>query len=113
MRDSAVAFHGGQSMRCRTKLLEGFWLLIGALIAGSTFCYTTAAQNTATIPRRRFEGSLPALHSEGVDRMKHLSPGTGWAMVGGRLFWTIDDGTTGTEITPKATTMKIFFPFFF
>ena len=40
-----------------------------------------------------------------VRAIKMLAPGTGWALKGGRLYWTSRDGGSWNNITPPAPAM--------
>ena len=42
----------------------------------------------------------PAIRYEGVTGMGLLAPRIGWAMLGGHLIWTTDNGGTWADITP-------------
>lgn len=59
------------------------------------------------------QGTLGAQTVGGsVEDMKLISPGSGWALAAGRLFWTSDNGQNWDEITPgnnQQPVSKVFF----
>jgi hypothetical protein len=48
-----------------------------------------------------------------LEDMKLLSPGTGWALVGHRLFWTSDNGQNWEDITPGSDRRSVSKAYFF
>jgi photosystem II stability/assembly factor-like uncharacterized protein len=62
------------------------------------------------------QGALWAQSGNGpsavLEDMKLLSPGTGWALAAGKLFWTSDNGQSWDDITPgdnQQPVSKVFF----
>jgi photosystem II stability/assembly factor-like uncharacterized protein len=93
--------------------LECIWLFIGAFFVASPLLFTMVAQERPIVAQKRFEGSLPVMHSEGVGGMKQLSPGVGWTMMRGRLLWTNDNGAVWTDITPEGPASRAIYDLFF
>src|SRR2546429_655382 len=48
------------------------------------------------------QNSAPAMRSRGIQSMKLMAPGVGWAASSGQLFWTTDGGQNWKDITPPA-----------
>lgn len=50
--------------------------------------------------------------SRAVEDMQLISPGTGWALANGRLYWTSDNGQNWDDITPGNTQQAVSKAFF-
>lgn len=48
--------------------------------------------------------TLPVIRYEGVTSIGLLAPRIGWAILGGRLVWTKDNGGTWVDVTPPGLT---------
>jgi hypothetical protein len=73
-------------------------LLLGVFVAGISR-FSAAAQGVV-----QQSSPLPKIRYEGVTSMGLLAPRAGWAMLGGRLVSTNDNGGTWVDITPPGLT---------
>jgi photosystem II stability/assembly factor-like uncharacterized protein len=99
-------------MRCSTRTLCRFVTLLVSFQFGTLL--QANAQQSDLGKGKRFEGpALPVMRADGVVRMKLVSPGVGWALAGGHLLWTNNDGVLWNDITPKASSTLTFSDVFF
>jgi hypothetical protein len=76
-----------------------FTLLLAALMLALSSGARAQAQGGDVL----WYGKAPPGWGGVVRRMKLIAPGVGWAERGGRYYWTTDNGTNWTDITPPSS----------
>ncbi len=67
----------------------------------SAFTFAVALLLVLSLAPRSFSGPVDPQAIGPIQRAKLISPSHGWALAGGRLLWTENDGVQWNDITPE------------